>query len=138
MSIPVTGTIVRYPGSPNFPIIQPTGVEVDSHFGLITGDSDGSTITFDLNLSDWHAVTLGGNRTLALINVTVGQQFTIALTQAASGGPYAPTWFTTITWFGSPYAAPTMPTTASGVLVATFKCMSSGVYYGWWLGNSAA
>ena len=54
-----------------------TGVEIDSHFGAITADTDGATITFNLTTSDWHSVTLGGSRTLALSNPTTGQQFTL-------------------------------------------------------------
>ncbi len=117
-----------------------TGLEITSHYGAIVVPSGTSgTITLDLATGDWQAPAAAtGNFTLALSSSTVGQQFTVVLEQAASGGPYAVTWFSGITWVGAPYTAPTMPATASAYLVATFKCLSSGVYLGWWLGNSAA
>src|SRR5262249_31480494 len=115
-----------------------TSMEIDSHYGTITSDSDGSTITFNLQTSDWHKVQLGGNRTLAVSNAAVGQQFTLRVQQASSGGPYTPTWFSGITWFTSNYAAPTFPTTASAIQVCSFKCTGSGAYDGFWCGNSAS
>ena len=62
----VLAEIVRPAGAPNFSQIVPTGVEIDSHWGVITTDADASTITFDLSVSDWHVVVLGGNRTRSL------------------------------------------------------------------------
>jgi hypothetical protein len=115
-----------------------TGLNITSHYGTITADADASTITFNLATSDWHSVQLGGNRTLALSNATVGQQFTLVLQQAASGGPYSPTWFSGISWFGGTFSAPSTPTTASAYLVATFKCIAANTYLGFWLGNSAS
>ena len=58
------------------PVFQATGVKIDSHFGAITADTDASTVTLDLSVSDWHTLLMtsgvGGNRTLALSNPTVG------------------------------------------------------------------
>ncbi len=136
MGIAFTGTIIRKPNSPLYPIIQPTQVEIDSHFGAITADADASTVTFDLSVTDRHSVVLGGNRTLAVSNATVGQQFTLLLQNDSSAR--TPVWFSGITWIGSPYTAPTMPSTASAYLTATFLCIATNTYLGWWLGNSAA
>ncbi len=117
-----------------------TGLVITQHSGVIIVPSGTSgTITMDLSLGDWQVpATCTGAFTLALSNPTTGQQFTVILTQASSGGPYAVTWFSGITWIGDPYTSPTMPVTASAKLAATFKCMSAGVYLGWWLGNSAS
>jgi hypothetical protein len=73
-------------------------------------DTDGATVTFDMSKSDAHAVTLGGNRTLAVTNMTVGQELTLRLIQDSSGSRTV-TWFTTIKWKGA--AAPTLTTTAA-------------------------
>ena len=122
--------------------VPTTGLEVDSHYGVITTDTESSgAITVNLATSDWHLIVFTGNITsFTLSNVTVGQQFTLAFMQAASGGPYGvSSWFSgTINWVGSPYSAPTAPTTASAYMICTFKCISSGVYLAWWLGNTAA
>lgn len=115
-----------------------TGLTINQHSSLVTTDSDGSTITFDLSVSDWHQVTLGGNRTLAVSNSTLWQPFTIVLIQASSGGPYSPTWFSGITWLTSTFAAPSMPTTASAVIVCTFKRFGTNQYYGFFCGASAS
>ena len=117
-----------------------TGMVVTQHYGTITTDTEaGSAVTCNLATSDWHLVVLNANVTISLSNPTVGQQFTIVLKQAASGGPYSVTaWFSGLSWVGSPYSAPAMPTTASAYLTATFKCISSGVYLGWWTGNTAS
>jgi hypothetical protein len=118
-----------------FPLIQPTGVEIDSHYGLITTDTDGSTVTFDLSVSDWHQLTLGGNRTLALANATTGQQFTLILIQDGTGSRTV-TWFSTIKWPGG--TAPTLTTTAGGIDVFTFKCYGSATFYGFTPGQAMA
>lgn len=110
-----------------------TGLNITSHYGTITSDTDAATITFDLNASDWHTVTLGGNRTLALTNATVGQQFTIALVQDATGSRTV-TWFNTIKWAGG--TTPTLTTTNGKADIFTFKCYSTGNYYGFVAGQN--
>ena len=75
----------------------------------IVSGTDGSTVTFDLNDSNTHRVTLGGNRTLAITNVSYGQKFTTRLTQDATGSRTV-TWFKDIHWAGG--TAPTLTTTA--------------------------
>ncbi len=98
----------------------------------LTTDSDAATITFDLSTS-LHTVTLGGNRTLALSNETVGQTFIIRLVQDATGSRTV-TWFTTIKWAGG--SAPTLTTTASKTDVFGFICTSAGNYDGFVIGQN--
>ena len=45
----------------------------------LEANSDGATVTFDLNEANVHTVTLGGNRTLAISNETAGQCFIIKI-----------------------------------------------------------
>jgi hypothetical protein len=113
-----------------------TGLVIGTHTAPITTDTDGATITFDLAVTDWHIVTLGGNRTLALANPSVGQVFYIKLVQGASN--WAPTWFTVITWYTSTFAAPTMPATAGKALLCGFRCTGAGAYDGFVMGASGA
>lgn len=98
----------------------------------ITTDADGATITFDLSTS-LHTVTLGGNRTLALSNETVGQTFVIRLVQDGTGSRTV-TWFSTIKWAGG--SAPTLTTTASKTDVFGFICTSAGNYDGYVIGTN--
>jgi hypothetical protein len=98
----------------------------------LTTDTDGATITFDLSTS-LHTVTLGGNRTLALSNETVGQTFVIRLVQDATGSRTV-TWFSTIKWAGG--SAPTLTTTAAKTDVFGFICTSAGNYDGFVIGTN--
>ena len=131
-----TGVPLIGQGGSADPVFQGTGVKLDSHFGAITADTDASTVTMDLSVSDWHTLLLtsavGGNRTLALSNPTVGQQFAVVLQQPASGGPCTVTWFSGILWSGG--TVPTLTTTASKRDVFGFKCIATGVYLGFLMG----
>lgn len=98
----------------------------------ITTDSDGATVTFDLSTS-LHQVTLGGNRTLALSNESVGQTFVIRLIQDGTGSRTV-TWFSTIKWAGG--VTPTLTTTASKVDVFGFIVTSTGNYDGFVIGQN--
>lgn len=117
-----------YTASPSVTkITSPVSVQV------ITADTDASTVTMNLATSNWHSVTttsgVGANRILALSNATIGQQFTVQIVQAASGGPYTVTWFSGITWNGG--NAPTLQTAANAIDTVTFKCTGSGAYIGY-------
>lgn len=112
------------------PLASPTftgTVRIDSDYGAITADSDGATITFNLATSNAHAVTLGGNRTLALSGDQVGQVFTVILKQDATGSRTV-TWWSGILWPGG--TAPTLTTTAAKRDVFTFLKSGSGEYLG--------
>lgn len=99
----------------------------------LTADSDGTTITFDCSASNIHTVTLGGNRTLAVSNVTVGQAFVIRLTQDGVGSRTV-TWFSGIAWDNA--VVPTLTLTASKTDEFGFLCLSSGVYSGFFIGTA--
>ena len=88
----------------------------------IVSGTDASTVTFDLNDSNTHRVTLGGNRTLAITNVSYGQKFTTRLTQDATGSRTV-TWFKDIHWAGG--TAPTLTTTAHKTDLFGFMCTAA-------------
>ena len=79
-----------------------------------------STVTFDLNESNTQHVTLGGDRTLALTNVSYGQKFITRLTQDTTGSRTV-TWFNDIHWADGG-TAPTLTTTAHKTDVFGFIC----------------
>jgi hypothetical protein len=114
----------------NKTLTKPT---INGSVGAYTSDSDASTITFSMAASNVHTVTLGGNRTLALSNVSVGQAFVIRLVQDGTGSRTV-TWFTTIKWAGG--SAPTLTTTANKTDVFGFLCTSSGNYDGYIIGQN--
>lgn len=82
---------------------------VNASIQAYTNDSDGATVTFDMSASNVHNVTLGGNRTLAVSNVSTGQVFVIILKQNA--GSNTVTWWSNIKWTGA--TTPTLTTTGS-------------------------
>jgi hypothetical protein len=91
---------------------------------LVT-DADQATVSFDLNCAHVHQVTLGGNRTLALLNVSVGLWFRLFLNQDATGSRTV-TWFSTVRWAGG--SPPTLTTTASKTDMFDFVCIATGSY----------
>lgn len=93
----------------------------------IFSDTDGSTITFDLRKSAKHKVTLGGDRTLAVVESHVGQLFTLRITTAG----HTVTWWSGISWAGG--SAPTL--SASGTDVFGFVETASGAYDGFVIGQ---
>ena len=88
----------------------------------VDGPPANSTVTFDLNESNTHRVTLGGNRTLLITNVSYGQKFTTRLTQDGTGSRTV-TWFNNIHWAGG--TAPTLTTTAHQTDVFGFICTAA-------------
>lgn len=102
-------------------------VRLDAAYGAITADTDGSTVTFNMATSNIHSVTLGGNRTLAVSNVSIGQVFMLKLKQDATGSRTV-TWFSGISWAGG--SAPTLTTTAGKTDWIGFVCTGSGTYDG--------
>mgnify|MGYP001305753994 CR=1 FL=1 len=99
----------------------------------IKTNTDGTTITFDMDESNLHTVVLGGSRTLALSNTDAGQRFIIRLEQDGTGSRTV-TWFSTIKWAGG--SAPTLTTTASKTDVFGFICTSAGNYDGFVIGQN--
>jgi hypothetical protein len=107
-----------------------TGVaRVDAKYGAITADVDGATITFNLDTSDKHSVTLAGNRTLALSGGHDGQGFVLILKQDGTGGRTV-TWFSNITWMTSDGNPPVLATGAGKRTVVSFLRVGATDYLG--------
>lgn len=100
-------------------------LETAASFRGVSTASDGATITFDLNAADYWVVTLGGNRTLAVSNVSVGQLIAIRLKQDATGGRTV-TWWTGILWNHS--LAPVLDPTAGGTDLIVLLCVGVDGY----------
>lgn len=90
-------------------------------------ETDGATITFDLDNSTFQEVVLAGNRTLAVSNMTKGQVLVLRLVQDATGSRTV-TWFSTIKWADG--VAPTLTTTATKTDLIGILCTGSGTYDG--------
>jgi hypothetical protein len=99
----------------------------------IKSNADGGTITFDLNESNVHTATLGGNRTMALSNPSTGQRFMLRLQQDATGNRTV-TWFSTIKWAG--VTPPTLSTSGNRADMFGFLCTSDGQYDGFVVGQN--
>ena len=99
----------------------------------LTTDSDGATVTFDLDESNIHQVTMAGNRTLAISNEDAGQVFIIKLIQDGTGSRTV-TWFSTIKWPGD--VAPTLTTTATKTDVFGFIVTGTDTYDGFTIGQN--
>lgn len=100
----------------------------------ITTDTDGSTVTFDMDASSIHFVTIAGNRTFAVSNTDAGQIFIVIVRQDGTGSRTV-TWFSGILWAGG--SAPTLTTTASKYDTFGFVTVSAGVYLGFVIGLNA-
>ena len=99
----------------------------------LKSNTDGSTVTFDLDEASTHTVTLGGDRTLAISNEDAGQKFIINLVQDGTGSRTV-TWFSTIKWAGG--SAPTLTTTADKADSFGFLCTGTDAYYGFVIGQN--
>lgn len=130
-STKISGTAATLAGSETLSNKTLTKPVVNGSVQAFTTDSDGTTVTFDMSASNVHSVTLAGNRTLAVSNVSVGQAFVIRLIQDATGSRTV-TWWSTIKWGSG--TAPTLTTTANAVDVLGFICTSSGNYDGYVVG----
>lgn len=95
--------------------------------------TDGATITFNLSSGSKQRVVLGGNRALALSNVTAGKVFLLRLTQDGTGSRTV-TWFNTIKWAGG--TAPTLTTTINKADVFGFIQTDTDAYDGFVVGQN--
>ena len=86
-----------------------------------------------LSASNIHTVTLEGNRTLAVSNVTAGQIFIIRLTQDAIGNRTV-NWFSGISWPSG--NIPVLTTTQNKTDVFCFICTGAGAYDGFTMGKN--
>lgn len=114
----------------NKTLVKPT---VNASKQNLASDVDGATISFDLSESNIHTVILGGNRTLALSSVSVGQAFILRLKQDGTGGRTV-TWFSTINWAGG--SAPTLSTGANKIDVFGFLCTAENQFDGFVIGQN--
>ena len=110
------------------------GVSSTDYIVTIT---DGTTVTLDQSAGANHAVTLGGNRTLALTNPTVGQSVMLQAIQDPSGSRTL-TFPSSIKWPGG--TVPTLTTSATQSDWLGFKCIdaSTPVYHGFVVGQGYA
>ena len=97
----------------------------------IKSNTDGATVTFDMDVSNLHTVTLAGNRTLAVSNVDGGQRFIIRLVQDNTGTRTV-TWWSGINWPGG--LEPSLTNTANAVDVFGFIATAGGNYDGFVIG----
>ena len=110
------------------------GVTFKKTIQTINTATDGATVTFDLAKGGIQRVTLGGNRVLALSNVSVGQCFVIDLIQDGTGSRTV-TWFDTIKWQDGG-TAPTLSTGAGKIDSFGFICTSVNNYQGYIVGQN--
>ena len=94
-------------------------------WGIITTDADAATITMDLNASNNHLFTLGGNRTLAVTNAQAGKRLLMTIGQDATGGRTV-TWFSNIYWNNG--LAPVLDPTPAGVDEIELECIGFDAY----------
>lgn len=85
--------------------------------------TDGATITVDQNVADVFAVTLGGNRAVALNNPKQGQLITLLITQDETGSRLISNWPTTVKWAGD--TTPELTTTANKTDVIRILCVDA-------------
>ncbi len=109
-------------------------VQIDAQYGAIHSNTDGSTVTFDMSVSDKHTLTLTADgHTLATSNDQVGQVFQIILVQSGAGS-FTVNWFSGIKWAGG--SAPTLTLTSGKADIFTFEKTGSGAYYGFISGQN--
>jgi hypothetical protein len=93
--------------------------------------SDGATVTFDMNTSCIHTVTLGGNRILAVTNDIDNRLFMIRLVQDGAGGRTV-TWWSGIKWPGG--TPPALSSDPGAIDTFIFLRSGSGAYDGYFGG----
>lgn len=109
-------------------IVHPTVIKQN-----LVSNTDGETITFDMDTANIHTVTVEDNRTLAVSNVDVGQAFILNIVQDGTGGRTV-TWFSTIKWVGG--EEPTLSEDANSVDTFGFICTSEDNYQGYIVGQN--
>ena len=100
-------------------------LEYLASFGEFETAADGATVTFDFDVADQWQVILGGNRTLAFANASVGQRVLILLTQDGTGNR-TPTWWSNIEWNHG--LAPVIDPAAGGWNLIVLECVGLGEY----------
>ena len=96
--------------------------------------TDGATINIDASLGKKFRVTIAGNRTFTISNVTAGMGFMLRIKQDATGGRTV-TFFPTISWPNN-----VIPTLSSGVSKADtfgFTAQTNNTFDGFVVGQNA-
>ena len=109
-------------------IVHPTVIKQN-----LVSNTDGETITFDMDAANIHTVIIKDNRTLAVSNVDVGQAFILNIVQDGTGGRTV-TWFSTIKWVGG--EKPTLSKGANSIDTFGFICTSKDNYQGYIVGQN--
>lgn len=90
--------------------------------------ADAAVILIDLSLADRFVLAhLGGDRTLVVSNVTINQQFTLAIPQGTGG--QLVTWWDGILWPNG-NTIPTLSTAPFAVDIFTFWAFQANFYFG--------
>jgi hypothetical protein len=126
-SITISSGIINGASLASISITGRTGLPAT--FRGIETYSDAGTINLDLSLGNQFSGTIAGNRTFTVSNYQEGQAFIVRV--FSSGGPYTPSWFSTIAWSGG--VAPTL--TANKTTVVGFLCTGSNTFDGYLVGT---
>lgn len=100
-------------------------VEFAAIYGAFETATDGSTVTFDFDLSNQWQVTYGGNRTIVFDNASIGQVVRLLRYQDATGNRVE-TWPSGINWDRA--VAPTQDTAAYGWDLVELQCIGIDGY----------
>lgn len=107
--------------------IPQTGLTITQSISPATVVTYSSTPSLDCSASNWFEITLTGNPTLTLANLSDGQQVSLWVNQDSSGGRTV-TFTNTIRWTNG--SAPTLTTTPNKSDVLTFRVNSAGAIAG--------
>lgn len=105
---------------------------------ILNAETDSATVTIDwsdVTKGNVRAITLGGNRTIAFSNVTVGQAVLIRLIQDGVGSRTV-AWPSGIKWPSG--SAPTLSTAVGAIDAFLIVCTASGEYDGYFAGFGLA
>jgi hypothetical protein len=111
----------------NVPALATYNTYTAAQGSSITTLADGATVVADLSAGNVFELTLGGNRTIDFQNPTAGQEFTLYLSQDATGTRLV-TWDSVNDWAGG--TDPTLTVTANAVDVLRFYVDSGGNIHG--------
>ena len=105
---------------------------------ILNAETDGATVTIDwsdVTKGNIRTITLGGNRTIAFSNVTVGQAILIRPIQDGVGSRTV-AWPAGIKWPSG--SAPTLSTAVGAIDAFLIVCTAGGEYDGYFAGFGLA
>jgi len=104
----------------------------------IKSNSHADPVTFDLDESNIHTLTITADTTFAVSNTDIGQRFMIRVLQDGTGG-HSGTWWSTIKWAGGTEPVqPTATNNANEAALYGFLCTSAANYDGFVIGTGIA